>query len=133
MKMIDCSKTENYFAEKLRMTKKHKLNGGACICELNCDDCPLSSSNNGSSDMMSCSDFQTIYPQKAIKIVQKWSDEHPEKTLLSIFNSRYPLATKSENGIPYICVATLGEGKYCNKTFDAKSQKCKRCWNTPVE
>lgn len=24
--MIDCSKTENYFAEKQRMTKKHKLN-----------------------------------------------------------------------------------------------------------
>lgn len=29
--MIDCSKTENYFAEKRRMTKKHKLNGGAYI------------------------------------------------------------------------------------------------------
>lgn len=26
--MIDCSRTENYFAEKQRMTKKHKLNQG---------------------------------------------------------------------------------------------------------
>lgn len=32
--MIDCSKTKNYFAEKQRMTKKHKLNDGAYICEL---------------------------------------------------------------------------------------------------
>lgn len=32
--MIDCSRTENYFAEKQRMTKKHKPNAGAYICEL---------------------------------------------------------------------------------------------------
>lgn len=37
--MIDCTKTENYLAEKRRMTKKHKLNVGAYICELNCTDC----------------------------------------------------------------------------------------------
>lgn len=74
-----------------------------------------------------------INPRECIRTVREWCNEHPEQTLLSIFNSRYPLATKSENGIPYICVATLGKGKYCNKTFDAKSQKCKRCWNTAVE
>jgi hypothetical protein len=38
--MIDCTKTENYFAEKQRMTKKHKPNAGAYICELDCTDCP---------------------------------------------------------------------------------------------
>lgn len=131
--MIDCSKAKNYFAEKLRMTKMHKLNGGAYICELNCTDCPLNSSNNGSNDMMSCSDFEIIYPQKAIEIVQKWSNENPQKTLLSEFLEHYPNAKLNSDGFPYICVATLGKGKYCNKTFDAKSQKCKRCWNTPVE
>lgn len=36
--MIDCSKTENYFAEKQRMTGQRKDG----ICELNCIDCPLS-------------------------------------------------------------------------------------------
>ena len=131
--MIDCSKTKNYFAEKLRMTKKHKLTDGTCICELNCDDCPLSSSNNGSSDMMSCSDFQTIYPQEAIKIVQKWSDEHPEQTLLTAFNSYYPQATKGENGIPHICLAKLGKVNYCNELFNPSSKRCEECWNTPVE
>ena len=29
--MIDCNITANYFAEKARLTKKHKLNGGTII------------------------------------------------------------------------------------------------------
>ena len=76
-KMIDCAKTENYFAEKQRMTKEHKLNHGGYACKLNCADCPLSHLNNGSTRL--CSDFETLYPEKAIAIVQKWSDEHPQK------------------------------------------------------
>lgn len=77
--MIDCSRTENYFAEKQRMTKKHKLNHGGYACKLNCTDCPLSHLNNGST--MLCSDFERIYPEKAIAIIQKWSDEHPQKLI----------------------------------------------------
>lgn len=75
--MIDCSKAENYFAEKQRMAKKHKLNHGGYACKLNCADCPLSHLNNGST--MLCSDFETLYPERAVAIVQKWSDEHPQK------------------------------------------------------
>lgn len=75
--MIDCSRTENYFAEKQRMTKKHKLNHGGYACKLNFADCPLSHLNNGSGDTMLCSDFERIYPEKAIAIVQKWSNTHP--------------------------------------------------------
>ena len=40
--MLDCSKTENYLAEKLRLTKKHKLNDDTYICGIACGDCPLS-------------------------------------------------------------------------------------------
>ena len=43
--MIDCNITANYFAEKARLTKKHKLNGGTYICKLNCAECPLNSLN----------------------------------------------------------------------------------------
>lgn len=35
-KMIDCSKTENYFAEKKRMTKR----AGNGLCKLGCSNCP---------------------------------------------------------------------------------------------
>ena len=37
--MIDCSKTENYLIEKLRMTKRAKSG----ICKIKCSDCPLCS------------------------------------------------------------------------------------------
>lgn len=127
--MIDCSRTENYFAEKQRMTKKHKLNGGAYICELNCTDCPLNHSNNDSGDMLSCSDFETIYPEKAVEIVQKWSDEHSQKTYLSEFLKNYPHAVANGDGIPNsICPFDLGlmNRRDCGKT-------CIECWNQPVE
>lgn len=75
--MIDCSKTENYFAEKRRMTKRAK-NG---LCKLGCSNCPLCSINNNKGQ--SCTAFEMLYPEKAIEIVQKWSDEHPQKTYLT--------------------------------------------------
>lgn len=138
--MIDCSNTEGYFAEKLRMTKKHKLNGGAYICELNCIYCPLSSPNNGSSDMMSCSDFETIFPQKAIEIVQRWSNEHPPKTLLTEFLERYPNAKMNGDGFPsniVPCSLGLIERKDICKNrclyFYDKGHPCYDCWNTPIE
>lgn len=129
--MIDCSKTENYFNEKLRMTKKHKLNGGAYICELNCTDCPLNRSNNGSSDMMSCSDFETIYPQKAIAIMQKWSDAHPQKTYLSELLTHFPNAQLNDSGTPKgMCPHELGlKDIDCGKTDNA----CAKCWNQPLK
>ena len=90
--MIDCSKTENYFAEKRRLTKRRKIYGNAYMCKIDCANCPLNSSNNGTNDMTSCSDFEIFYPEKAIAIVQKWSDEHPQKTYLTEFLKHYPNA-----------------------------------------
>ena len=97
--MIDCSRTEKYFAEKRRMMKKHKLNGGAYICELNCTDCPLSTKNNGTS--ATCTDLEILYPEKAIAIVQKWSDEHPQKTYLSELLKIFPNSSLDNNGTPF--------------------------------
>lgn len=125
--MIDCSKTENYFAEKQRMTKKHKLNHGGYACKLNCADCPLSHLNNGST--MLCSDFETIYPEKAVAIIQKWSDEHPQKTFVTEFLKNYPHAVVNGDGIPNsVCPYDLGlMNKHdCRKT-------CIECWNQAIE
>lgn len=63
---IDCSKTENYFKEKARMTKG---------CTIDCMKCDLSGHNNGKEK--SCTKFECKYTKEAIKKVQKWSDEHP--------------------------------------------------------
>lgn len=125
--MIDCSRTENYLAEKQRMTKKHKPNAGEYICELDCLDCPLSHSNNGIGEP--CFGLETLYPEKAISIVQKWSDEHPQKTYLSEFLKNYPNAPLNDDGIPkVICIQELGVTmtEECNND-------CVKCWNQRKE
>ena len=109
--MIDCSKVENYFAEKRRMTKEQQDG----VCKLKCSGCPLSSFNNGSRDMVPCFAFERIYPEKAIAIIQKWSDEHPQKTYLSEFFKHYPNAELS-HGVPKTCLKKLGVVSGCAKT-----------------
>ena len=114
--MIDCSKTENYFAEKLRMTKRAE-NG---LCKLGCSNCPLCSVNNNKG--LSCTGFEMLYPEKAIALVQKWSDEHSQKTFVTEFLKNYPRAVVNGDGIPNsVCPYDLG---LMNKH---------ECWNQPVE
>lgn len=128
--MIDCSRTENYFAEKQRMTKKHKPNAGEYICELDCLDCPLSHSNNGIGEP--CFGLETHYPEKVIAIVQKWSNEHPQKTYLSEFLKNYPNAELNRNGTPkwLLCPHQLGLKDIDSCKID---NACVKCWNQPIE
>lgn len=100
--MIDCSKTENYFAEKRRMTKGAE-NG---LCKLKCSNCPLCSENNGTSESLSCGCFEMYYPEKAVKAVQKWSDEHPQKTYLTELLENYPNA-ELDHGVPKVCLKKI--------------------------
>ena len=120
--MIDCSKTENYFAEKQRMVK---LQTGE-VCEISCEECPLSSMNNG--EDIVCSDFETCYPEKAIAIIQKWSDEHPQRTYLSEFLKNYPNTLLNDAGLPIdVCLYNLG------LTDCKEGRNCIECWNQPIE
>ncbi len=121
--MIDCSKTKNYLTELRRMTKQRKDGG----CELKCVDCPLSRSNNDIG--IPCTNLEMSYPEKAIAIVQKWSDEHPQKTYLSEFLKNYPNAPLVHDGTPEICLRKLG-------LTDIKTCRvggCVECWNQPIE
>lgn len=128
--MIDCSKAENYFAEKERMTKGHHLHpSGAYVCGIDCDICQLSSSNNGTSAKLSCFELESCYPKKAIAIVQKWSDEHPQKTFVTEFLKNYPHAVVNGDGIPNsVCPFDLG----LMSTHDCR-KSCIECWNQPIE
>ncbi len=122
--MIDCTKTKQYFAEKQRMVK---LQTGE-VCEISCEECPLSSMNNG--EDIVCSDFETCYPEKAIETVQKWSNEHPQKTYLTELLKNYPNAKLGENGVPMnMCPSILGlqDLENCGEI------SCVECWNQPVE
>lgn len=122
--MIDCSKTQNYFIEKLRMTKRTK-NG---LCKIKCSNCPLCSNNNG--EGLSCPDFEMYYPEKAIAIMQKWSDEHPQKTYLSEFLKNHPNTLLNDDGTPTFCPYRLGlmDADDCRKDGN-----CVKCWNQPIE
>lgn len=122
-KMIDCSRTENYFAEKQRMTMTAKYG----ICKLDCTKCLLSISNNGTG--ISCSHFETGYPEEAIAIIQKWSDEHPQKTYLSEFLKNYPNAPLGDDGTPDVCPDKLGLTDIKKPCFG----DCVKCWNQPIE
>lgn len=121
--MIDCSKTENYFAEKRRMTKRAE-NG---LCKLGCSNCPLCSINNNKGQL--CTAFEMLYPEKAIAAVQKWSDEHPQKTFLTEFLKHYPNTLLDDDGTPKgVCLYALG---LINK--DDCNNNCVKCWNQPIE
>lgn len=121
--MIDCSRTENYLAEKQRMTKRT----GDGVCHIKCVDCPLSTMNNGI-DVL-CTDFETLYPKQAIASVQKWSDEYPQKTYLSEFLKNYPNAPLADNGTPDVCPEKLGLTDRKKPCFG----DCVKCWNQPIE
>lgn len=122
--MIDCSKTENYFAEKVRMTKRAE-NG---LCKLGCSNCPLCSENNNKG--LSCTGFEMLYPEKAIEIVQRWSDEHPQKTYLSELLKAFSNVQLNDSGMPKgMCPHELGlKDIDCGKTDNA----CVKCWNQPL-
>lgn len=133
--MIDCSKTENYFAEKRRMTERAK-NG---LCKLGCSNCPLCSINNNKGQ--SCTAFEMLYPEKAIVIIQKWSDANPQRTYLTDLLEKYPNIPLDNNGKPsYVCPHDLGlmSAENCKlglmSVEDCKkdSNKCVECWNQPM-
>lgn len=107
------------------MTKKHRY-----ICELkDCADCPLHWTKNGMS--ISCTKLEKSYPDKAIAIMRKWSDEHSPKTYLSEFLKNYPNAPLGDGGTPPgICPYELG---LMGADDCRKDGNCVKCWNQPIE
>lgn len=127
--MIDCNITKNYFIEKVRMTKRHKLKSGGYACKLDCTDCPLSHYLNGLG--VFCSDIERIYPEQAISIVQRWSNAHPQKTYLTELLKIFPNTPLNDDGTPKgICLHELGATSLDNCEVD---NACAKCWNQTVE
>lgn len=121
--MIDCSKTENYFIEKKRMIKRV----GIGVCRIKCEDCPLGITNNGM-DVL-CSEFETLYPEKAIEIIQEWSNAHPPKTYLTELLKNFPNTPLEDDGTPNFCPYRLG---LMSKDNCRKDRNCVKCWNQPI-
>lgn len=127
--MIDCSKVENYFAEKRRMTRSTESKFG--ICKIDCKKCPLCPTNNGTSEKLSCTSFEKFYPEKAISIVQRWSDEHPQKTYLSELLKIFPNTPLGDDGtLNSLCPFELGLTSIDDCRKDGN---CVKCWNQPLK
>lgn len=124
--MIDCSKTVNFLKENDRMCHSI-INGSECGTS-----CLLSYENNGT--YCGCNEFMLHYPEKAIAIVQKWSDENPQRTYLSEFLKNYPNAKLDEDGTPKnVCPYYLGLISKNNCRINRINRNCVECWNQPVE
>lgn len=102
------------------------------MCEnSDCSTCELHKNNNKTN--VSCYRLANEYPNEAVAIVEKWSKEHPQKTILDDFLEKYPNApTNKEYGFPLsICPSELG---YKNKCTNAEKyiSGCAACWSRPL-
>ena len=89
-----------------------------------CNDCPLYSDGT---DMSFCGCVMSY--DIAVDIVEKWVEEHPRKTIQSVFFENYPNAPRAMvDGKPCLCVNDLGYGMNC-ECMDS----CEKCWLTPIE
>lgn len=117
-----------YFNEKTRMLDSLGRTGEGChgVDSVNC---PLSTDNNGMKIV--CTELECTHPEKAIEIVEKWSAEHPIKTMLMDFMEKHQNAQLNDNGAPYVCPYVLG---YEDKRPDiCKTLMCSECWSRPIK
>lgn len=114
-----------YFKERTRMMDAFGREKSRCI-GVHCNICPLNRENNGKD--ISCVEFEGEYPETAVEIVEKWSKENPQKTILQDFLEKYPNAKLSE-GIPKSCCHFLGYPQ----PNECEFKKCRDCWNRPLE
>lgn len=102
-----------YLKEKQRMCEKY----------IDCLGCPIYELK--SKHHITCVMTEKTYPEKAVEIVEKWSEEHPQKTILQDFLEKYPNATLCRD-VPNYCPMHLGYLKKCE-------ENCIECWNSPLE
>lgn len=120
--------------EKKEMTAVGYIKEQARMCNTykTCEGCPISKANDGDDG---CKRWIRNHPEEAVAIVQQWSEEHPEKTMLRDFLEKYPKAPKGPEGLPCTCPWTVGYGnkKGCPMHSDNTTLTCEECWNRIME
>ena len=123
---MDCNKTINFLHEFKRLCASRD----GCVADAaNKERCPM---------FGVCDDALTRicaeYAETAIEIVQKWSDEHSEKTYAQDFFEKFPDAPKDKSAkseYPDAC-RNMIYGGGCPK-IELKVNCCYKCWNEPME
>ena len=118
---MDCNKTINFLHEFKRLCASRD----GCVADAaNKERCPM---------FGVCDDALTRicaeYAEKAMETVQKWSDEHSQKTYAQDFFEKFPDAPRDElykKRYPWVCRAGIYGGE-CPRL------ECDECWNEPME
>ncbi len=127
MAKIDCSVTVNFLSEWRRMCEFY--DGDECF-----ESCPMNGIANNK--YRSCTDVAQKNPERAVKIVQKWSDEHSVKTRMEDLLEKVPkIALNDATKAPYIKPYHFGYCKDCAVcSLRAKaSVGVEYCWHEPVD
>lgn len=104
-----------------------------CRNQENCNTCPLTKTCYISKRTM---ERIIKNPESLTNSVEKWSQSHPQKTMMQDFFEKFPNAPKKEDGTPLdICPS------YCGYTDEPNSlsvcenfnQNCLKCWSRPLE
>lgn len=115
--VADCSKTAEFLREWDRMCLGHS-----------CEDCKMSKYNNETG--LPCGSMPRKRPNRAIAIVQEWSDEHPVMTWESKLKELLPNVDMSKI-IGTCCPYNLLGGKAPNMETCRSSgdyEDCVNCW-----
>lgn len=94
-----------------------------CKSYENCEGCPR--------DGKGCLEFDMDLDafEELENDVERWAEEHPQKTRLQDLLEKYPSVKLNRSGYPTFCCQALG---YCDECLHWDNG-CKDCWNMPVE
>lgn len=104
-----------------------------CRNQENCNTCPLTKICYISKRTM---ERITKNLESLTNSVEKWSQSHPQKTMIQDFFEKFPNAPKREDDTPCACPPHLGyvkgnDGSNCEcEVFD---YICTECWSRPLE
>lgn len=81
-------------------------------------------------DKLDCCDLDTNNPELLVQIVEQWSEEHPQKTIMQDFFEKFPNAPRTVDGLPFPCPFECGYSKNNNCPFGKNnpSDDCSKCW-----
>ena len=123
---MDYSKTIDFLSELKRLCDTRD----ECVANAaNKEDCPMFGICKLTHSKTCAKDAE-----KAIEIVQKWSDEHPRKTYAQDFFEKFPEAKPDKEGVPRMCRANCYGGSCQHSAVSgAGPAPCKDCWNEEME
>lgn len=107
-----------FIKDKIRMCKCYYIT---------CTGCPL----NNRICALDDEDMTVKEIEEIVLLVNKWSDEHPQKTMLQDLLEKYPNCELRSDGTPnHMCPHYLG---YCKDSSFCNGNSCEDCWNRPME